>query len=266
MKSIGDSTHTSLVRSPSKTALFSLLPLSKKTINPKDSLTTASIIRAKVFVLISTLLACMGIISCTPDVPDKVITQSWQDDPDNAIDELGSANKAILQEVTASSLGNSDTGATDDNEEGADPAGYQSRAVIKANQTIAKSYGHPKADDAKLLEESLRNSYARLAAERRDICPKLLQRSVDTNVIQRSNDIMIEDHCDYFIYPQPGQHIQAKSNNDQLKLTLVAPVLHDFANGDFKVVTSQKHVIRVSYDGITQKPNALSYSVSVILN
>ncbi|MDO5768448.1 MAG: hypothetical protein Q4P13_03005 [Psychrobacter sp.] len=201
-------------------------------------------------------LASIGIISCTPDVPDKTIAQTWDDNSNQAIVEVGQGPNASLDSAEQGSKF----------EVPNDTTGYQSKAVAKANSNIAKSYGHPKADDALMVEENLRNSYARLAAQRNDICPKLLQRDVDTNVIQRSNDIMIDNHCDYYIYPQPGQFIKAQSDNDQLKILLVAPVMHDFANGSFRVVTSQKHVIRVAYDGITHKPEAMRYSVSVILD
>lgn len=99
--------------------------------------------------------------------------------------------------------------------------------------------------DAKQVKEGLRNSYARLAAKRADVCPKLLQTSVDNNVIE---------------------HILVKSNNDQIESLLVVPTLHNFANGRFLVKSSQKHVIRLKYNGANYKADSLRYDVSVILD
>lgn len=134
-------------------------------------------------------------------------------------------------------------------------------AVAEANLRIAESHGE--LTEAEALEESLRNSYARRAANHTDICPKLLQKQVDSSEIIRSNDIMFDQHCDYFIYPQPGQHILVRSNNSLLEALLISPDLHSFNNGGYIATSSRKHIIRISYNGIAHDPSPVSYDVVV---
>lgn len=148
---------------------------------------------------------------------------------------------------------------TEDNR--APEATVTSAAVAKAELRIAKSHG--KSTEAHALEENLRNSYARRAANHTDICPKLLQKQVDSSEIIRSNDIMFDQHCDYFIYPQPGQHILVRSNNSLLEALLISPELHSFNNGGYIATSSQKHIIRISYNGIAHDPSPVSYDVVV---
>jgi len=138
-----------------------------------------------------------------------------------------------------------------------------SAAVAEAKLRIAESHGKSTEAEAAALEESLRNSYARRAANYTDVCPKLLQKEVDSSEIIRSNDVMFDKHCDYYIYPQPGQHILVSSNNTLLEALLISPDLHSFNNGPYIAKSSRKHVIRLSYNGIARKPSPVSYDVVV---
>ncbi|MGO2504710.1 MAG: hypothetical protein ACTH7L_01190 [Psychrobacter alimentarius] len=123
-----------------------------------------------------------------------------------------------------------------------------------------------KAQNAEEVEESIRNSYARLAAERTDLCPKLIQEEVGSQVIERTEEVMIDNYCDYFLYPRSGQSISVKVDNSQIEALLVVPMMHNFANGDYKVDSYDKHVIRLAYNGATYKPKNLMYDVAVTVS
>lgn len=119
--------------------------------------------------------------------------------------------------------------------------------------------------EAQKVEERLINSYAKLAANQPDICPKLLQKTVDSNRIIRHQDIMVDNHCDYFIYPLKGQTLQVISPDRRIKTLLVTPISYDFANGAYTVKETDKHVIRLQYDSIQSKPKNFQYDVEVII-
>lgn len=122
-----------------------------------------------------------------------------------------------------------------------------------------------KSQEAKEVEESIRNSYARLAAERNNVCPKLIQEEVGSRTIERTAEVMIDDYCDYFLYPRSGQLISVGVNDSRIEALLIVPMLHNFANGDYKVESYDKHVIRLAYNGATYKPKDLIYDVDVTI-
>lgn len=116
------------------------------------------------------------------------------------------------------------------------------------------------ADD---IEKNIINSYARLAAKRSDVCPKLIQEEMGSQVIERAAEVMVNNHCDYFLYPREGQQISVSVNNSQVEALLIVPMLHDFANGNYRVNSYDKHVIRLAYKGATYKPKNFVYDVAV---
>lgn len=99
------------------------------------------------------------------------------------------------------------------------------------------------------IEDNISNSYARLAAKRADLCPKMLQKALNHNLIERVAEVMIEDHCDYYLYPEVNQRLAVTLNTDQIEALLIVPTLHNFANGDYLVDSYDKHVIRLVYNG-----------------
>lgn len=123
-----------------------------------------------------------------------------------------------------------------------------------------------KRQNAEDVEENIRNSYAMLAAERTDLCPKLIQEEVGNQVIERTAEIMIDDYCDYFLYPRSGQRISVRLNDNQIEALLIVPMVYNFANGDYKVESYDKHVIRLAYNGATYKPKNLIYDVAVTVS
>ncbi|MDN6275613.1 MAG: hypothetical protein ACTHYX_03600 [Psychrobacter sp.] len=116
------------------------------------------------------------------------------------------------------------------------------------------------------IESSIQNSYARLASKRSDICPKLIQKEVDTQVVERNSEVMVNSYCDYFLYPTEGQDISVSVNDRRIEALLIIPTIYDFANGDYAVESYDKHVIRLSYDGATYKPANLVYDVVVTVS
>lgn len=122
-----------------------------------------------------------------------------------------------------------------------------------------------KEEQIKRLADRLANSYAKLASQKAEVCPKLLQKQVDSAVIVRSQDVMIDNHCDYFIFPIEGQSLQVISSDNRIKRLLVSPEMYDFDNGAYRVKQTDKHVIRLQYDSTQSKPDNLSYDVQVII-
>jgi len=121
------------------------------------------------------------------------------------------------------------------------------------------------AQNSENIEDSIRNSYARLASERADVCPKLIEEQ-GSQVIERVAEVMVNEYCDYFLYPREGQHISVATNNRQIEALLIVPALHNFANGGYKVMSYDKHIIRLSYNGATYKPQNLNYDIVMTIS
>ncbi len=120
--------------------------------------------------------------------------------------------------------------------------------------------------NSKDIEDGIKNSYARLASKRSDVCPKLIQEGQGDQVIERLAEVMVNDYCDYFLYPQEGQNISVETNNRQIEALLIVPSIHNFANGSYQVTSYDKHIIRLSYNGATHKPKKLSYDVAMTIS
>lgn len=137
-------------------------------------------------------------------------------------------------------------------------------SLLKTNESNVNQ--DRKRQNAEDVEENIRNSYARLAAERADICPKLIQEEVGSQVIERTAEVMIDDYCDYFLYARSGQYISVGLNDSRIEALLVVPMVHNFADGDYQVDSYDKHVIRLAYNGATYKPKNLVYDVAVTVS
>ena len=141
--------------------------------------------------------------------------------------------------------------AEDTSEELANAAAEKAALELQRQQDIAD------------IEDNISNSYARLAAKRADLCPKMLQKALNNNLIERVAEVMVEDHCDYYLYPEVNQRLAVTINTNQIEALLIVPTLHNFANGDYLVDSYDKHVIRLIYNGQTYKPARLNYDVSI---
>lgn len=133
------------------------------------------------------------------------------------------------------------------------------------NTTVSRPNAMPSSNSVD-IEDHIVNSYARLAAKRSDVCPKLLQQDVDSPSIRRRDEVMIDDHCDYFLYPHAGEQITVVVADPKIEALLIVPTMHNFANGEYQVDSYDKHVIRLSYNGAYYKPKRLKYDVTIKIN
>lgn len=115
------------------------------------------------------------------------------------------------------------------------------------------------------IEDKIVNSYARVASQQSHLCPKLVQKEIDNTVIERKAEIMVNNSCDYFLYPRVGERIAISLNNNQIEALLITPKTYNFANGDYKVKSYDKHVIRLAYNGAGYKPEHFSYDVTITI-
>ncbi len=115
------------------------------------------------------------------------------------------------------------------------------------------------------IEDKIINSYALVASKQSHICPKLIQKNVDNTVIKRTSEVMIDNSCDYFLYPTVGEQIAVNTNQDQIEALLITPETYNFANGNYDVTSYDKHVIRLNYNGATHKPERFNYDVTITI-
>lgn len=118
-------------------------------------------------------------------------------------------------------------------------------------------------EKARLLQESLNNTYARKAANFRDVCPKLVVKKVDSNKIARHGELLKDKYCDYYIYPLPEDRIDVTSKGTALQRYLVSPFQHNFADGSYLVETADKYVIRVKSAKKQHKP--INYDIVITI-
>ncbi|MDN3454165.1 MULTISPECIES: hypothetical protein [unclassified Psychrobacter] len=137
-------------------------------------------------------------------------------------------------------------------------------SVLVTDKSAIESDRH--IQSSKNIEEGIRNSYARLASKRSDVCPKLIQEEVDSQVVERISEVMVNDYCDYFLYPRDGQYISVSLNDSQIEALLIVPTLHNFANGNYQVTSYDKHIIRLSYNGAMYKPEQFVYDVALSIS
>ncbi len=120
------------------------------------------------------------------------------------------------------------------------------------------------AQSAEMMKERLANTYARRAARRHDICPKLLVRNVDSNSLVRHGELLKDKYCDYFIYPVSGQYLGVTSNKASIQKNLITPDQYNFDNGSYLVQKTDKYVIRITHDGSgNRKP--IDYDITISL-
>ncbi|MGE6246334.1 hypothetical protein ACQKCF_10075 [Psychrobacter proteolyticus] len=137
-------------------------------------------------------------------------------------------------------------------------------SILMTDESAIESDRH--IQSSKEIEDGIKNSYARLASKRSDVCPKLIQEEKGSQVIERISEVMINDYCDYFLYPREGQSLSVQVDDRQIEALLIVPTLHNFANGNYEVTSYDKHVIRLSYNGATHKPEHFVYDVALSIS
>lgn len=136
-------------------------------------------------------------------------------------------------------------------------------ASSEKNTDIKAVTAHKSQQD---IEDNIKNSYARIASTHTDICPKLLQKDLDNNIIKRRTEVMVDNYCDYFLYLRNGQRIGVELDDDQIEALLIVPTLHNFADGDYQVDSYDKHIIRLAYNGVSYKPERFTYDVTITVD
>ncbi|MFC0820859.1 hypothetical protein [Moraxella marmotae] len=99
-------------------------------------------------------------------------------------------------------------------------------------------------------------------ANAQDSCPHLVQKKVDSTTVLRQ-DSMVGRFCDYFIYPYVGETVQATISDHRIRLNLVRPDVHDFANGSYRVRKNGRHVLRLEYDAFGKRPSVMDYEIEI---
>lgn len=119
------------------------------------------------------------------------------------------------------------------------------------------------AENAHLVSDSDNQAtLAQVPISAHEECPKLVQKRVDKTSVSRQEQIF-GNACDYLIYPNVGEVVSVSVSDSRMKPYLDIPYYHDFANGDYVVVASGRHVIRLEYDSLERKPNIMNYVLEV---
>lgn len=116
---------------------------------------------------------------------------------------------------------------------------------------------------ARQVAKAVQESKARLASEATDICPKLIEFSVDNHIVVRQNEKMERQKCKYYLYPDVDTILNVQIDNPSLKAAIVQPEYFNFANGTYRVSNNGKHVIEISYKEHHGDRSAESYNIRV---
>lgn len=93
-------------------------------------------------------------------------------------------------------------------------------------------------------------------------CPHLIQKRVDSTQVIREDSIT-QNACDYFIYPTIGETVSVRVSDARMKPVLLLPYTHDFANGDYHVISNGRHIIHLEYDAFGSRPDVMNYVIEV---
>ncbi|PIE47041.1 MAG: hypothetical protein CSA42_05595 [Gammaproteobacteria bacterium] len=120
-------------------------------------------------------------------------------------------------------------------------------------------------EQAKALKETRIKEDAHYAAKTSFICPKLINKQVDTTRIKRRNEIMQNNYCEYYIYPKIGETLDVVSTDSRLEKWLITPIMHNFNNGAYQVIKEDRHTIQLSYNGMENKPDNFQYDIEIVI-
>lgn len=186
-------------------------------------------------IILTIIIATIVATACKPNAPWFDTPQAeWQDISDRGLPKLTSRVPVLEQRAT--------------------PIGVESISVDKGAELAADR-----------ITESLIVNQARMAADYNDRCPKLINKHIDSNTIERKQEVLQGDHCDYYLYPSRGQKISVHSEPDSVAAYLISPVSHNFANGSYYVNKADKYVIRLDYEGIEFQTSPIDYDVVVTI-
>ena len=137
--------------------------------------------------------------------------------------------------------------------------------TVGVRRTEPASVNRHALEQGKEVAEAIEISKARLASKSPDICPKLLEKTVDSNTIVRTKEIMRTTHCDYFLFPEVGDTLVVGAIPEELQVALVAPTWHNFIEGNYVVQDTVRHDIRVTDNRLTDRQTPINYDMSVTM-
>ncbi len=186
-------------------------------------------------IVLSCFVAITTIIACKPiDTVFKTgkVTHEWQDISDTGLPSIEAANLPTI--INKSRLGH-----------------------VEKVEDLGTDFSN------NIINGSIASEKAKLAAANNFKCPKLVNTPIDSTKIVRENEIMVHSYCDYYIYPNKGQHISIDSHPKYISASLISPTIYDFANGSYLVKQSDKYVIRLSYEGVEYMDSPVDYDVTI---
>ncbi len=217
------------------------------------------------------MLACITVYGLTACEPTETEVADEQAHTITTIEEKTLSTKSIT--VAASAVHRHDYQAghqagLNSNNPNHNPKHSQSSKVAPDYQFTPKvvqpvQINTSASTAASRIVESLKLSQAKLAANSRDKCPKLIVPNVDSSEIVREGEMMTSDYCDYYVYPSPGQTLYVSSYPDTTQSTLIAPVVYDFENGRYRANSADKHTIRIADTGSESRFDPLTYDVVI---
>lgn len=205
-----------------------------------------------------------AVIACKPT--DTLLNQNqqaeeWQDITDTGLpgvdtgDIISLNQRRDLGPFIPVDQSNIDTESSDNTEKESNSLTTDSNQVDTNNSKDSQF-----ADDD---EQSVAMDKAWIAATEKDRCPKLLQAKMNSTRIVQKNEVMKDSYCDYYIYLNKGKKISVEDHPANIEANLISPVYYDFDNGSYLVKKYDKHVIRLSYDGIEYKSGPIDYNVTI---
>lgn len=131
-------------------------------------------------------------------------------------------------------------------------------------QTIAMS-SQAQPTQSQTFAENLTTSFARVASQKDDVCPKLVDFQFVSQSIVRQNEKFVNQQCEYLVYLNAGDRLKVTTSGD-VKAVLASPVFFNFANGAFVADKFDRHTLRLSYNGTRYQPQNFVYDVIISKN
>lgn len=132
----------------------------------------------------------------------------------------------------------------------------------KTNQDNTNNLSKAAADQ---VSQGLEVSYARLAVNRNDICPKLVEFKFVSQSVTRSNERLVQNTCEYYVFLNTGERLRV-AVSPEMKAEISNPLWYDLANGEFKAPHFDRYTVKLRYNGTRYHPQNFTYDVIVSKN
>lgn len=116
------------------------------------------------------------------------------------------------------------------------------------------------------ISRHLETTYARMSANQKDICPKLVDfQQNKQSVVRHGEKLNQYNYCEYFVFLNQGDSLSVSTTNG-IQADLVSPDWFNFSNGTFTAKKFDRYTIRLTYDGTRYRPTDLVYDVHIHKN